>query len=269
MHIADHSGNDVERFSLAINANETLVGDYHRGIAGGDFAVVWLHGVGSTRGGEKADAVRAECQPRGWAFVGFDFRGHGESSGTLLDLRPSRLIEDLRAVRQFLAARGHTRLGLVGSSMGGFAAAWFARENPDAVAGCVLLAPAFGFLERRWNPLSEAERAAWQRTGRLRLASEWLDVEVGYGLAEERERFLPRDLPVGWRTPALLFHGLVDESVPETDSLDFVRNVAYPQVELRLLKDGDHRLTAYKAEIAEETARFFTRLHAGARRCEQ
>jgi alpha-beta hydrolase superfamily lysophospholipase len=130
----------------------------------------------------------------------------------------------------------------------------------------VFLAPAFGFLERRWNPLTEAERAEWKRTNRLRVANEWLDVEVGYGLAEEREQFPPHLLPLGWRTPSLLFHGLADETVPETDSLDFVRAVAYPQVELRLIKDGDHRLTAYKDEIAHETGRFFTRLLAGGRR---
>src|SRR5258708_5906090 len=86
-----------------------------------DFAVMWVHGFGSHRGGEKAAAVCAECARRGWAFAAFDFRGHGASSGTMRELRASRLIEDLAAVRDFLAARGHTRLGLVGSSMGGFA----------------------------------------------------------------------------------------------------------------------------------------------------
>jgi pimeloyl-ACP methyl ester carboxylesterase len=265
MHIAGRSGADVERNSIAVAPGATLVGDYRRGL-GTDFAVVWVHGFGSHRGGEKATAVRDECAPRGWAFAAFDFRGHGESSGTLRDLRPSHLIADLESVRDFLASRGHTRLGLVASSMGAFAAAWFARAHPEAVAGCVFLAPAFGFLERRWNPLTEAERAEWKRTNRLRVANEWLDVEVGYGLAEEREQFPPHLLPLGWRTPSLLFHGLADETVPETDSLDFVRAVAYPQVELRLIKDGDHRLTAYKDEIAHETGRFFTRLLAGGRR---
>ena len=250
----------MQPVSINLAAGATLAGDYRPGMAGSDFAVVWVHGFGSHRGGEKAAAVRAECAPRGWAFAAFDFRGHGESSGELPDLRPSHLVADLEAVREFLAARGHTRLGLVASSMGAFAAAWFARAHPEAVAGCVFLAPAFGFLERRWNPLTEAERAAWMRTGRLRVANEWLDVEVGYGLAEEREQFYPRGLPVGWRTPTLLFHGLADETVPETDSLDFVRNVEYPRMELRLLKDGDHRLTAYKDEIAGEVGRFFTRL---------
>jgi alpha-beta hydrolase superfamily lysophospholipase len=237
-----------------------LVGDYQAGTADPSFAVVWVHGFGSHRGGEKAAAVRAECGRRGWSFAAFDFRGHGGSSGTMHDLRATRLLEDLHFVREFLADRGHTRLGLIGSSMGAFAAAWFALRNPRAVVGCVLLAPAFGFLERRWTRLTEGERDEWSRTDRLRVTNEWVDVEVGYGLVEERESFRPRDLADDWKTPTLIFHGLADDVVPVEDSLDFVRRAAYPGIELRLLKDGDHRLTVYKDEIAAEAARFFARL---------
>ena len=92
------------------------------------------------------------------------------------------------------------------------------------------------------------------------MTNDWVDTEIGFGLVEERERFRARDLAAGWRTPALIFHGLADETVPASDSLEFVERVAFPKVELRLLKDGDHRLTAYKDEIAAETGRFFARV---------
>src|SRR6185295_12050683 len=95
----------------------------------------------------------------------FDFRGHGETGGPMGDLTASRLMEDLSAVRAFLTDRGHSRLGLVGSSMGGFAAAWFDDWRPEAVAGCVLIAPALRFLDRLWNERTPAERDDWARTG--------------------------------------------------------------------------------------------------------
>lgn len=237
-----------------------LSGDYLPG--GGDLVVVWVHGFGSHRGGEKAAAVRDECARRGWPFAAFDFRGHGASGGVMADLRTSGLLTDLSEVRRFLADRGHTRLGLVGSSMGGFVAAWFARRHPDAVVGCVLVAPAFGFLERKWTALSGDERDEWRRTGRRRFRNQWVDAELGYGLVEERVDFPLARLTTGWATPALLFHGCVDDIVPDSDSLDFLRTIQYPHVELRLLKDGDHRLTAYKDEIATAAGRFFARLTA-------
>jgi alpha-beta hydrolase superfamily lysophospholipase len=240
-----------------------LNGEYLPGA--GDFAALWVHGFGSHRGGEKAAAVREECARRGWPFAAFDFRGHGASGGAMTDLRASGLLADLAEIRRFLADRGHTRLGLIGSSMGGFAAAWFARRRPDAIVGCVFVAPAFGFLERKWTALTESERDEWRRTGRRRVHNDWVDAELGYGLVEERADFPPLQLTTGWATPALLFHGCADDVVPDTDSLDFLRAVQYPHVELRLLKDGDHRLTAYKDEIATAAGRFFARLLAAPR----
>src|SRR5438105_541860 len=105
----------------------------------GTSAVVFVHGFGSHRGGEKAVALEEACARRGWTFAACDFRGHGESGGSMRDLRASRLLEDIAAVRDFLAKRGVRRLGLVGSSMGGFASAWFALKHPESVAGCVLV----------------------------------------------------------------------------------------------------------------------------------
>ncbi|QJW99743.1 alpha/beta hydrolase [Frigoriglobus tundricola] len=245
---------------VAVSSAGALAGTYEPGPERPEFAVVWVHGFGSHRGGEKAEAVRNECARRGWSFAAFDFRGHGESGGAMHELRASRLLEDLAAVRAWLAERGHTQLGLVGSSMGGFASAWFAKEYPGSVVGAVLLAPAFGFLDRRWNALTPAERDEWRATGRRRVANAWVDVEIGYGLVEERERFAPPHLVRGWATPALLFHGLLDDTVPDSDSEFFLRHVDYPHVELRLLKDGDHRLTAHKDAIAAAVGAFFADL---------
>jgi alpha-beta hydrolase superfamily lysophospholipase len=249
--------------TLPLSTGGHLAGDYDPAAeTNSAFIVLWVHGFGSHRGGEKAAAVREECRRRGWAFAAFDFRGHGESSGEMHELRASGLLADLEAIRHFLASRGHSRLGLVGSSMGGFAAGWFARAYAADVVGCVLLAPAFAFLARRWDRLTSEEREEWRRTDRLPIRTEWAQAELGYGLIEEREQFREADLAAGWKLPTLVFHGWADNVVPATDSLDFLRQVDYPRVELRLFKDGDHRLTAYKDEIAAESGRFFARLLA-------
>jgi len=55
----------------------------------------------------------------------------------------------------------------------------------------------------------------------------------------------------------LRFHGPADEVVPYTDSLFFTQNVGYSQIQLRLWKDGDHRLTAHKEAIAAGVGEFF------------
>lgn len=226
----------------------------------GPFAVLWVHGFGSHRGGEKAEAVRAECGRRGWTFAAFDFRGHGGSAGEMADLTASRLLEDLEVVSGHLRSLGVTRLGLVGSSMGGFASAWFANRHPELILGCVFVAPAFHFLDRRWDGATEAERDEWRRTGRRAFRNQWVAAELGYALVAERDAFTLRELAAGWRLPALLFHGCEDDTVPDQDSLEFVRRVPPGDVELRLIRDGDHRLTAYKDRIAAGVGEFFARL---------
>jgi pimeloyl-ACP methyl ester carboxylesterase len=248
-----------QQVELRLSSGEVLRGDLNPGTRRTDFAIVYVHGFGSNRGGEKAAALAAECARRGLTFAAFDFRGHGQSDGQMRALTASQLLEDLAAISSHLASCGYRWLGLVGSSMGGFAAAWFTTRRLEAVVGCVLIAPAFRFLQRRWEELNDAERADWKLTGVRRVHNEWIDVEIGYGLVLERNDFDPAVLARNWKTPTLIVHGLFDEIVPPSDSLTFVRETPFADVELRLLHTNDHRLTAYKDEIAAEACRFLER----------
>ncbi len=133
---------------------------------GADWAVVYVHGLASTHAGEKSQALESACAARDWPFVAFDFRGHGESTGSLLELRASELLEDLEAIASHLKERGFRRLCLVGASMGGWAAAWFAVRHPDHVPACVLLAPAFDFPGNTWHRLTALEQQTWPVSGR-------------------------------------------------------------------------------------------------------
>lgn len=248
-----------EAVSIPFSGGE-LRGDLSFAQVPGPWGVLWIHGFGSHRGGEKAQAVEAACSRRGWTFASFDFRGHGRSSGSMRDLRGTSLLDDLDLIRGYLQERGVTRLGYVGSSMGGWASAWSAlRAGREAVPACVWLAPALRFLQARWEQLTPEQREEWRRSGVISARSEWVTAEIGYGLAEERDLFPTGRLAAEWDRPVLIFHGLADSVIPPSVSLSFVELTTCQQVEVRLFKDGDHRLTAYKDEIAEETCRFFER----------
>jgi pimeloyl-ACP methyl ester carboxylesterase len=229
----------------------------------GPSAIVYVHGFGSSHDGHKGLAIERACARQGWTCAAFDFRGHGHSSGDLFDLSGSRLQEDLRQIRACLEERGVTTLFLVGSSMGAWASAWFALEHPDVVPACVGIAPAFAFLEGRWNSLSDEQRLAWQQTGRHHLHNEWLDVELGYSLMQERDTFAFPALVQRWATPLLIFHGLRDQTVPWHHSLTLLQQCPGQQVELRLYKDGDHRLLARAEEMAEASCSFLARWRNG------
>ncbi len=222
-----------------------------------DWAVVYVHGFGSTRAGVKAEALEAACARRGWIFSSFDFRGHGASTGTLLELRGTHLLEDVEVLRDYLVSRGIPRMCPVGSSMGGWASAWFTLRHPHSVLACALIAPALHFLESRWALLTQSERQKWKETGRLRYQNQWVDAEVGYGLAEEIDQFPVQLLADKLARPTLVLHGIRDEVIPYRQSMEFVERALYPDIELRLYKNGDHRLLEYKDAMAEAACDFF------------
>jgi uncharacterized protein len=218
-------------------------------------AVVFAHGFGSNRGGEKSVALEDECARRGWAYAACDFRGHGDSGGTMLELTGSSLIEDLDAVTLAVMQRITGPLFLVGSSMGAWTSAWLAARAPERVLACALIAPALHFLE--WNGLTERDRADWRRTGRLTIRNDFVDTEISYALYAEAEKFTIGMLADRLRQPLIVFHGMRDELIAYTASLEFVARSAAAELELIIIKTGDHRLSLYKTRIARTACDFF------------
>jgi pimeloyl-ACP methyl ester carboxylesterase len=254
---ATHRSSEQVRLNVA--PGEWLTGQWSTTAATAPVGLVYVHGFRSVRYGEKAQALEEACARRGWTFATFDFRAHGQSSGQMKDLRPSQLLQDLNAIHDFLSERGVLQIGLVGSSMGGWVAAWFALRHPGKVIATTLIAPGFHFLTARWEKLNDEQRQAWKSEGILRIRNDWVDVDLGYGLVEEAPQYPPQELIDHLHTPTLIFHGMADEIVPYQRSLNFLERTRFTAVELRLYKDGDHRLTDRKHEIAEASCAFVER----------
>lgn len=181
---------------------------------------VYAHGFASSPRSSKAEAFRKALDARGVAVEipaldGGDF-GHLTIAGQLAILE-----------RTIQAAP----VCLVGSSMGGFVSALYAAEHPE-VEKLVLLAPAFGFAERwkdRIGPSHQADLEVFHY-GEQRMR------RVHHGLIEDGLRYPAEP---DFKQPALLFHGVNDETVPVEYSRQFARTHANARlVEL----DSDHEL---------------------------
>ncbi len=83
---------------------------------------VVMHGYTSCKGDERLVRLAAELASRGYTVAMFDFRGHGESSGTTT-IGPREARYDVPAVLDYVLSRyPGARLVLVGYSMGAVAA---------------------------------------------------------------------------------------------------------------------------------------------------
>jgi len=232
-----------QRRELPLQTGETLVFDWAPPAAGCPVAV-FIHGLGSHRRGEKALHFAGRFVRLGWGFLALDLRGHGESGGSIEQLSLSRCLEDVRAVLDWLGAPLAPRL-LIGSSMGGAVAAWYQVRHPAAGLHVALIAPALRF-PAGMTQLPPRDLAEWKRAGFRRFTSEWIDLRIGFGLVEDAQQYPYEELVRRYEAPTLVLHGLKDAAVPWRESVEFLERAACPDVDVVLVKQGDHRLTAHK-----------------------
>ena len=220
--------------------------------------VVYVHGFGSHQGGEKALFFRNRFVDMGFAYLAFDHRGHGSSSGTMTELTISRSIEDLGLI---LSAhrKDYKRSILIGSSMGGQTASWFAAQNPDRVAANLLIAPGFRFLENRIRDLGPKGLEILRKEGEMTVRTKWVEARIGKQLLEDAEHYPMEKLIPMVRTPTLILHGTEDDTVPFEDSVTFVQKAKARPLDLLLIAGGDHRLTDQKETLFLEMKTFLKR----------
>lgn len=203
--------------------------------------VVFLPGFRSDMNGSKALDLAEFCADRGQAMLRLDYSGHGESGGRFEDGTIGRWTADALAVIDQTVGD----IVLVGSSMGGWIALLAALARPGRVVGLVGIAAAPDFTERlMWQAMAPAERAALQRDGVLPVPSQYGDAyPITLQLIEEGREHLLLDAPIGLNCPVRLLHGQQDPDVPWELALRTAAAIISDDVQVTLVKDGDHRLS--------------------------
>ena len=204
--------------------------------------VVFLPGFRSDMQGAKAAEVAALCASRGAACLRLDYAGHGASGGQFEDGTIGSWTADALHLIDKLT---EGPLVLVGSSMGGWIALLAALARPDRVAGLVGIAAAPDFTERlMWDAMLPAERAELMREGVVFAPSDYGEpLPITRALIEDGRRHLLLDAPIPLACPVRLLQGQLDHDVPWEAALRLSECLASADVQVSLLKDGDHRLS--------------------------
>lgn len=182
--------------------------------------VVCLHGLESDKDGRKYFMLADRITPHGIGVVRFDFRGCGKSGGRFEETNVGTRVADARAVLEATHKQaGGKRLGLFGSSMGGFVAL-FLSTDPGVEATVTLAAPA------NLDDLVDGDQQQ---------ASHLAAFVAEHRAGEYRK--LPPAIP-----NLLLMHGSNDEVVPPAHA----RIIGQHQVDpagYRMFPGGDHRFS--------------------------
>ncbi len=218
----------------------------HRFLPGAAPAVVFLPGYKSDMSGSKAQAVLRWAAEQGRACLLLDYSGCGQSSGDFADGTLSRWRVEVAAL---IRAKGIARAVLCGSSMGGWLMLLVAEALPDVVEALTGIAPAPDFTD--WG-IAAAQAAALA-------AGQVVWAENPYGpektptypefWADGQTHQLRLSAGIAFDGAVRLIHGQRDGDVPWEISLRLARAVRSSDVQVHLIKDGDHRLSR-PADIA-------------------
>ncbi len=204
--------------------------------------IVFLGGFMSDMTGTKATALEAFAKARGRAFLRFDYQGHGASSGAFEEGTIGLWASDALAALDALTEGPQI---LVGSSMGGWIALLTALARPRRVAALIGIAAAPDFTDRLWASFSPAAKADLEHNDRATMPSDYGEEPyvITRALIEDgrTRRLLTGPIPI--HCPVRLLQGTADSAVPWETAFATMERLESADVEVILVKDGDHRLS--------------------------
>ena len=202
--------------------------------------VIASHGLLSSKDSEKYIALGERMSGEGMAMLRFDFRGIGESEGSEEDNTISKKIADLCAAIDFIRSYPGlgNRVGLIGSSLGGFLSLIKASRDKEMRAVVI------------WaTPLYLDDLGSKKREEDTPLPPDAFFEDL------PKHRLLPLLSKV---SHCLVIHGEEDELVPLDQALGIFHNLSVPK-ELHVIGGADHRLTnpAHRQRAMELTVEWF------------
>lgn len=203
-------------------------------------AVVFLPGYMSDMAGGKATAVFDWCAAQGRECLLLDYSGCGESEGKFADGSLSQWRDEVLAL---IAAKVEAERALVtGSSMGGWLMLLVGMALGERLHGLVGIASAPDFSDWGYDEVLKSQLRAG--------ITVYEESDYGYDpmpthakFWQDAEALKLLDSEVAITAPVRLLHGQNDADVPPDISLRLASALTSEDVQVTLVKGGDHRLS--------------------------
>ena len=207
--------------------------------------LVFLPGYMSDMAGSKAAAVFAWAVQQGRACLLLDYSGCGASEGSFAEGMLSRWRDEVTAL---IAALCPGPVVLIGSSMGGWLMLLVALAIPDQVTALVGIAAAPDFTDWGYSVEQQAALTAGETVLEDNpYGPEPTPMHAAFWRDGQANRLL--DTQIALTCPVRLLHGQHDADVPWQTALRLAEVLCSADVQVSLIKDGDHRLSR-DADIA-------------------
>jgi pimeloyl-ACP methyl ester carboxylesterase len=225
---------DVRRFAMPDGRRIAL-----RLIQGNGPALVFLPGYMSDMAGSKATALFDWARAEGRSCLLLDYSGCGESDGEFADGTLGRWRDEVLAA---IALHLEGPIVLVGSSMGGWLMLLAALALGERTAGLIGIAAAPDFTEWGRSPADKRRLLAGRAVRDPNpYGPEPTPMFPGFFADAQANLVLAGEIAID--CPVRLLHGQRDADVPCEVSLRLAAALRSADVQVTLVKDGDHRLS--------------------------
>jgi len=201
--------------------------------------LIFLPGYASDMEGTKANEIDTFAAVAGLASLRLDYSGTGSSGGDFAEGTLDRWLDEVVSAIDMLV---EGPVVLIGSSMGGWLALHAALKRPDRVKAVVGISAAPDFTVWGINPeqrQSLVETARFERPGR-----DGGPPQVTHArFVGSTTPMLLLNQPILLQCPVRLIHGDKDEEVPVGVPFKLLDSIHSGDVQLTLIKCGDHRLS--------------------------
>jgi pimeloyl-ACP methyl ester carboxylesterase len=201
--------------------------------------LVFLPGYMSDMTGSKATAIFDWAEAQGRACLLLDYSGCGASDGDFSDGTLSRWRNEVLGL---IEAMVDGPVVLTGSSMGGWLMLLVALAIPDRVHALIGIAAAPDFTDWGYDTAQQAQLAR----GETVLEDNTYGPEptpIHAAFWRDGQAQLLLGGPIALTCPVRLLHGQRDPDVPWELALTLAEQLHSDDVQVTLIKDGDHRLS--------------------------
>ena len=203
--------------------------------------ITLCHGFSTSKDGRTCSSLEAILNRKGLSTFRFDFFGHGESEGRFEDITLSEAVNDVQRAVQVLKDTGHSKIGLMGSSFGGFASLIAASELPELIL-LALKSPVSDYLGLLIARDQGIDIPSWKQKGFISVkGSDGQNLKLNYPFYEDAETIKSQEAIKKIKIPTLIVHGDVDKTVPLEQSIQCARLLE--DCRLEIIKGADHTYT--------------------------
>ncbi|MDD2213555.1 MAG: alpha/beta fold hydrolase [Oscillospiraceae bacterium] len=253
-------GEAVREHLELLSGDHQLIGELYRPQTQGPCPCLILgHGLTGNRNERLLVTISQTLYDIGISSLRFDFNGHGESSGAAQNVTLRSETADLAAVLAFAKAHpglDSAQLFVSGHSMGSLVALMTYAQQPQAIAGLVLISSAFTIFHELTAPLTGSNLTSFLSKGVMDLGG----FQIGRELIEDCAALDGFALARQVTPHALLIHGQNDQDSPPYNSVQ-LKYIWKEHAQLKLIPGADHCYTNTDAnlQVCQEISHYMER----------